>query len=75
VLDVPHALREPQILARDMMTEFYGIEELGAPLTVVRGGFLVDGEAPRPVRRPPRLGEHTDEILAEAELRRNGAET
>ena len=29
------------------------------PLTVIRGGFLVDGEAPRPLQPPPRLGDRT----------------
>ena len=33
------------------------------PLTVVRGGFLVDGQAPLPKSPPPTLGEHMEEIL------------
>ena len=40
------------------------------PLTVIRGGFLIDGEAPRPLQPPPKLGEHTDEILADARRQR-----
>jgi crotonobetainyl-CoA:carnitine CoA-transferase CaiB-like acyl-CoA transferase len=48
-----------------MTTRFEGLEALDRALTVVRGGFLVDGEAPRPNRPPPRLGEHSAEILAE----------
>jgi hypothetical protein len=34
------------------------------PLTVVRGGFMVDGAAPLPTRPPPALGEHMDEVFA-----------
>jgi hypothetical protein len=40
------------------------------PLTVIRGGFLVDGEAPHPLQPPPKLGEHTDAILASARQQR-----
>ena len=39
---------------------------LGMPEAVVRGGFLVDGDAPRPSCPPPRLGEHGAELLANA---------
>jgi crotonobetainyl-CoA:carnitine CoA-transferase CaiB-like acyl-CoA transferase len=65
VLGIPEALSEPQIIGREMTTRFEGLEALDRALTVVRGGFLVDGEAPRPNRPPPRLGEHSAEILAE----------
>ena len=63
VLTVPQALAEPQVESRAMTTRFDEVPGLDRPLTVVRGGFLVDGEAPRPGRPPPRLGEHGAEIL------------
>ncbi len=63
VLAVPQALAEPQVAARAMTARFEAVPGLERPLTVVRGGFLVDGEAPRPSRPPPALGEHDDEIL------------
>lgn len=64
ILTIPQVLAESQIIGREMMTTFP--EGDGAQqLTVVRGGFLVDGVAPTPSRRPPRLGEQTAEILAE----------
>jgi crotonobetainyl-CoA:carnitine CoA-transferase CaiB-like acyl-CoA transferase len=69
VLTIPQVLQEPQVTSRNMTTRF----EAGAgdrPLTVIRGGFLVDGEAPRPLQPPPKLGEHTDEILADARRQR-----
>ena len=49
--------------ARQVTTSFAGVAGRGEPLTVVRGGFLVDGEAPRPKSPPPELGEHMDEIF------------
>ena len=49
-----------------MTVRFDDVPGADRPVTVVRGGFLVDGEAPRPSRPPPRLGEHDDEILPQA---------
>ena len=64
ILAIPQILAEDQVIGRKLMTTFP--ESDGADrLTVVRGGFLVDGEPPVPSRRPPRLGEQTAEILAE----------
>lgn len=64
VLTIPQALAEPQITGRDMAVHFGETADLGRPLTVVRGGFLVDGAAPLPHLPPPALGQHTQEILA-----------
>jgi crotonobetainyl-CoA:carnitine CoA-transferase CaiB-like acyl-CoA transferase len=69
VLSVPEALVEPQVVERSMATTFPAVPGLDRPLTVIRGGFLVDGEPPRPASPPPRLGEHTEGILAEARAR------
>jgi crotonobetainyl-CoA:carnitine CoA-transferase CaiB-like acyl-CoA transferase len=65
VLSIPQVLQEPQVTSRNMTTRFEAAAG-DRPLTVIRGGFLVDGEAPRPLQPPPKLGEHTDEILADA---------
>lgn len=64
VLTIPQALAEPQIAGRNMAVQFGETADLGRPLTVVRGGFLVDGAAPLPHLPPPALGQHTQEILA-----------
>ena len=62
VNDVAAALVDPQVAARD------GIAEYEHPsLGIVRGPaspFRLDGATP-PAERGPRLGEHTDEVLAE----------
>jgi CoA:oxalate CoA-transferase len=73
VLSVPQALAEPQIAARQVTMRFDDVPGADRPVTVVRGGFLVDGEAPRPLLPPPRLGEHDAEILAAAPVRRTGS--
>lgn len=70
VLTVAQALAEPQVAGRDFATTF---EDAGGamagPLTVVRGGFLVDGVAPRPSGPPPALGADTEAALREAGAR------
>ena len=65
VLSVPQALREPQVTERGMFARFEEAPGSDRAITVLRGGFLVDGEAPRALRPPPLLGEHTEEIMAE----------
>ncbi|TIU48369.1 MAG: CoA transferase, partial [Mesorhizobium sp.] len=60
----PQVLEEPQVTERGMATSFEGMSGMDRPLTVVRGGFMVDGVAPTPTAPPPRLGEHTDEVFA-----------
>jgi crotonobetainyl-CoA:carnitine CoA-transferase CaiB-like acyl-CoA transferase len=66
VLTVPQVLAEPQVSAREMTITFEDVPGVDRTVTVVRGGFLVDGQAPKPSRPPPRLGEHSEEILTES---------
>jgi crotonobetainyl-CoA:carnitine CoA-transferase CaiB-like acyl-CoA transferase len=63
VLTIPEVLAEPQVAARSLLHAFDAVPGADRPLTVLRGGFLVDGKAPAPDRPPPRLGEHQDEVL------------
>ena len=64
VLTIPEVLDEPQVVERRIAARFDGVTEDGRPLTVVRGGFLVDGQSPLPATPPPRLGQHSEEIFA-----------
>ncbi|MBM2714351.1 CoA transferase [Mesorhizobium caraganae] len=64
VLTIPQVLGERQVTERDMTTRFQGLPGMEQPLTVVRGGFMVDGQAPLPVLPPPELGEHMDEVFS-----------
>jgi crotonobetainyl-CoA:carnitine CoA-transferase CaiB-like acyl-CoA transferase len=63
VLTIPQVLEEPQVRKRQVTASFAGVGVRGQPLTILRGGFLVDGEAPLPKSPPPALGEHMDEIF------------
>ncbi|TIV49730.1 MAG: CoA transferase, partial [Mesorhizobium sp.] len=64
VLTIPQVLEERQVTERGMATRFRHVPGMEKPLTVVRGGFMVDGAAPAPAAPPPRLGEHMDEVFA-----------
>jgi CoA:oxalate CoA-transferase len=63
VLTIPEVLQEPQVAERGMTKRFDGVLPEGQALTVVRGGFLVDGRAPLPASPPPKLGEHSEQVL------------
>lgn len=66
VLDVAQALDLAQIRHRELLAEV----ELTLPgrskIQLTGTGFQVDGRAVRPRRGPPRLGEHTGQVLGEA---------
>jgi len=63
VLTIPEVLAEPQVAARALLHRFDTVPGIDQPLTVLRGGFLVDGVAPAPQTPPPRLGQHQHEVL------------
>ncbi|MGN6143868.1 MAG: CoA transferase, partial [Mesorhizobium sp.] len=64
VLTIPQALAEPQVSGRGITVRFEGVPGAERPVTVVRGGFLVDGTAPVPTLPPPVLGQHGQEVFA-----------
>lgn len=59
VLTVPEILANPQTLHRQFL------HQLDSGDTVVTGGFVVDGQRPRPAGPPPGLGADTDQVLTE----------
>ncbi|PBB93098.1 CoA transferase [Mesorhizobium sp. WSM3864] len=72
VLTIPQVLEERQVTERGMTTRFQEIPGMEKPLTVVRGGFMVDGAAPVPAGPPPRLGAHMDDVFASLPARGKG---
>ena len=65
VLTVPQALDHPQIAHRGMVATFEDVPGAGRRIRVVRTGFPIDGAPTSVDSPPPRLGEHTDEILGQ----------
>jgi CoA:oxalate CoA-transferase len=66
VLSVPEALEAPQIRHRELLQTFDSVPGVERPVTVARAGFKMSGGDPRVSAPPPRLGEHTHDILRSA---------
>jgi formyl-CoA transferase len=65
VYSVPQALAHPQIRDRGLIGTFANAPGVGRDIRIVRTGVKLDGAPPAVDTPPPRLGEHTDSILAE----------
>ncbi|MHA3794452.1 CoA transferase [Sphingomonas sp. YL-JM2C] len=59
--DLAAMLAEPQVQARNIVLDYEG--PMAKPLKAVAAPFTIDGMPRRIDRRPPALGEHTDELL------------
>jgi crotonobetainyl-CoA:carnitine CoA-transferase CaiB-like acyl-CoA transferase len=62
VNDVHAALADPQVAAREALVELE--HDTLAPVRMPASPLRLGG-APNPLRRAPRRGEHTDEVLSE----------
>jgi crotonobetainyl-CoA:carnitine CoA-transferase CaiB-like acyl-CoA transferase len=63
VLTVPQALALPQVQQRALLKTFDTVPGVGRPLKVSRTGFKLSGGDPDVQTPPPRLGEHSEELL------------
>jgi formyl-CoA transferase len=82
VLSAAQVIADPHVAARHMLVELERTDGVADPVVIPGNPIKMSGVAEGPERRPPWLGEHTDEVLrAElgltdpelAELRRTGA--
>ena len=64
VLSVPEALDHPQVRQRELLAHFDGAAGIDRGFDVVRAGFRMDSGRPDVATPPPRLGEHSERILA-----------
>ena len=63
VLSVPEALAHPQVRQRELLAHFDSVAGVDRPFDVVRSGFKMSEGNPDVTLPPPRLGEHSEEIL------------
>jgi crotonobetainyl-CoA:carnitine CoA-transferase CaiB-like acyl-CoA transferase len=78
---VPEALANAQIAERGALITIDDVPGVERPITVSRSGFKLTGGDPDVTSPPPRLGQHTEEVLkslgysgeAIAKLRAEGA--
>lgn len=64
VLTVPDALQHPQIGARRLVQTLPGVDGVADTIRVVRAGYRVAEYELGSADPPPRLGQHTDEVLS-----------
>jgi len=65
VLSVAEALAQPQVAERGLVAQVPLPVNGRGHVSLTASAFLVDGERGKPNRVPPRLGEHTVEVLQE----------
>ena len=63
VLTVREALEVPQVKQRELLQRFDDAPGVGRPISITRAGFKMSCGDPAAGSPPPRLGEHTQEIL------------
>lgn len=68
VLTVEEVLSHEHVLERDLIHKVPNPVDGNNPLSVLGNGIRVNGHSGAPLAGPPLLGEHTDQILAEAGL-------
>jgi CoA:oxalate CoA-transferase len=64
VRELPEALRDQQLISRNFLHRHEGTLDDTVHPTVAMSAFNLDHDGPSIERLPPRLGEHSDEILA-----------
>ena len=65
VSSISEALAEPQLDHRKVIMNLPAPEGLNDPLQLVGSGFQASEDSPGATRPPPRIGQHTEEIMAE----------
>jgi CoA:oxalate CoA-transferase len=66
ILTVPEILAHPQVDHRGLVKRFGPVEGVGKAVSVPRVGFHLASGQPDVDGPPPRLGQHTDEVLRAA---------
>lgn len=65
VLSVAEALAQPQVAERGLVAQLPLPVKGRGQVSLTASAFLVDGQRGKPNRVPPRLGEHTADVLQE----------
>ena len=64
VRELHEALQDPQLKHRGVLHRHENVPGVGKPVTVPLAAFKFAHDGASIERPPPRLGEHTDEVLA-----------
>jgi formyl-CoA transferase len=66
ILNLPDAIRHPQVESRQLLQRFEGVPGVGRDVEVARVGFRLGKEQPQVSTPPPQLGQDTERLLGEA---------
>ena len=66
VKSIPEVLADPQLLERAVIEQVTDPD--AEPIHIIKAGYETDRDGPNITRLPPKLGEHTDEILQALDL-------
>ena len=75
VKSIPEVLADPQLLEREVIEQITPTEANADAIHIVKAGYSTDEDGPTITRPPPKLGEHTHEILRALDLTSKQIET
>ena len=75
VKSIPEVLADPQLLEREVIEQIAPTEANADAIHIVKAGYSTDEDGPTITRPPPKLGEHTHEILRALDLTSKQIET
>jgi crotonobetainyl-CoA:carnitine CoA-transferase CaiB-like acyl-CoA transferase len=75
VKSIPEVLKDPQLLVREVIEQVSSADPNAGPIHVIKAGYSTDQDGPTITRPPPKLGQHTQEILHALDLDANEIDT
>ena len=68
VKTIPEVLEDPQLLVREVIEQVAPTDANAESIHIIKAGYAADQDGPSITRPPPKLGEHTQEILLSLNL-------
>ena len=66
VRELPDVIADPQFEGRNAFVTLPSPVESGGTITVAKAGYVTDADGPSVRYGPPKIGEHSEEILSTA---------
>ncbi len=66
VRELPEVVKDSQFEGRNAFVTMPSPIEAGSTITVAKAGYMTNEDGPEVTRGPPKIGEHTEQILSDA---------